>query len=187
MLTGKNILLRPATVEDAQLLADWFSDPDYFGLYNNVWPMVRQDWEQSLSTRHDGHENAIYLIISCENGEPLGATGYFVPFTNNDFFKGYEIWYQVHPQHRGRGIATQAACLLINHLFDALPVERIQATIAVGNDGSCRVVERAGMQRDGIYRKVTFLHGRYADMYLYSIVRDDWQDETTYRRNRPPF
>ena len=41
----------------------------------------------------------------------------------------------------------------------------------VGNAASCRVLEKAGFRRDGLYRAVTFLHGRYTDMYLYAITR----------------
>jgi ribosomal-protein-alanine N-acetyltransferase len=77
--------------------------------------------------------------------------------------------------------------VLINHLFDATPTERIQATVVVGNEPSQRVLERSGMQRDGIYRKVLFLHGRYVDTHLYSIVREDWEDEQAYRRRRDEF
>jgi RimJ/RimL family protein N-acetyltransferase len=43
------------------------------------------------------------------------------------------------------------------------------------------------MQREGIYRRVIFLHGRCVDMYLYAIVREDWKDEASYRQGRTPF
>ena len=36
---------------------------------------------------------------------------------------------------------TGAACLLINHLFDATPIERLQATVVLRNEGSGRVAE----------------------------------------------
>ena len=57
----------------------------------------------------------------------------------------------------------------------------------VGNDASCRVAERGGMQRDGLYRNVFFLHGRYVNMHLYAIVREDWKNEEVYRQSRPDF
>lgn len=184
MLTGKNIALRLMTSDDAQLVAAWWSDPEYMGQFNNVWPATRQEWERNLSGAPGKRETGgMYFIVDRVTGDPLGAIGYFSPFTLSDFFRGLEIWYQVHPHSRGRGIASQAAALLVNHLFGALPVERIQATIAVGNDASCRVVEKAGFSRDGLYRKVTFLHGHYIDLYLYAITRDDWQSEEAYGKN----
>jgi RimJ/RimL family protein N-acetyltransferase len=187
MLIGEQIYLTLATPDDAPLIAAWFSDPEYLGPFNNTWPMSRQEWEQNLGGHGGGHDSGFYLMRRRESGEPLGAIGYFVPFTQADFFKGYEIWYQVHPSQRRQGVARQAACLLINHLFGATPIPRIQATIAVGNAASCRVVEAAGMARDGLYRGVTFLRGTWTDMYLYAITRADWADEATYRQGCVPF
>jgi RimJ/RimL family protein N-acetyltransferase len=40
------------------------------------------------------------------------------------------------------------------------------------------------MRLDGLLRQVAFLNGRFIDMHLYAIVRDDWKDEATYRRGR---
>ncbi len=186
MLIGNNVSLRTATPDDAQLLADWWSDPDYLGEFFNVWPSTRQEWERSLAKELDPHEQGSFLISERASSEPVGTIGYLNPF-RIDFYTGLEIWYQVHPSARRKGIATQAACLLVNHLFDATPVERLQASVVVGNEGSCRVAEGAGMQKEGIFRRHFFLHGKYVDLHLYSIVRGDWKDERSYRQARQPF
>jgi RimJ/RimL family protein N-acetyltransferase len=186
MLVGKAIALKPVTVDDARLVADWFSDPAYLGEFFNIIPRTRQMIEPWMADAH-GPERGTYLVVRREQQDPVGIVGFWNPFTNTDFFRGLEVWWNLHPQHRHQGFATQAACLLINHLFDSTPVERVQATVVVGNEASCRVAERAGMQREGIYRKVTFLHGRYADTHLFSIVREDWEDEQAYRRGRAEF
>ena len=187
MLIGHTLSLEPATLDHAALLAEWFGDPDYQGPFNNAWPSARQEWERNLAGAPGGHDEGMFLMRRHDDDELVGAIGFFNPFTLSSFFKGVEIWYQVHPRFRRRGYARQAACLLVNHLFDALPLERIQAAIDVANAASCGVVEAAGLQRDGLYRHVTFLHGRWADMYLYSIIRDDWADEAAYRAARRPF
>jgi RimJ/RimL family protein N-acetyltransferase len=96
----------------------------------------------------------------------------------------FEVGYQVHPSARGRGVATEATCILVNHLFNVRPVERIQATVVVGNAASGRVLEKAGMTQEGALRSVSFVNGRYHDMHLYSIVRADWRDEASYREGR---
>ncbi|HEX5751301.1 MAG TPA: GNAT family protein [Archangium sp.] len=188
MLVGRNFSIRLATVEDAAFLADWFSNPENLGKFYNVWPTTRMHWEQTLSERPGPRERGgVYLAIHPEFPTPVGVGGYFNPFTLWELFRGVELWGQIHPQFRGRGVGTQAACLMINHLFNALPLERVQATIVVGNEPSCRAAEAIGMRKEGIYRNVSFLHGRYMDMYLYSIIRADWQSEEVYRQGRPPF
>jgi ribosomal-protein-alanine N-acetyltransferase len=186
MLIGKTITLKPVSSDDAQLVAEWYSDPAYLGEFFNISPLTRQMTEPLVADAH-GLERGRYLITRREQQDPVGMISFWNPFTLTKLFKGLEVWWNLQQQHRHQGFATQAACLLINHLFDSTPVERLQATIVVGNEPSCRVAERAGMQRDGIYRKVMFLHGRYVDMHLYSVVREDWEDEQTYRRKCNEF
>jgi RimJ/RimL family protein N-acetyltransferase len=184
MPLGKHVALRPATPEDAQLLAGWYNDPGFVGPYFNFHLTTAQSWAQRLAGPPDASGLERYLITRPDLGEPMGLIVVGNPFTVTWLYQGKELGYLVHPHHRGRGVATQAACLLINHLFDAAPTERIQALVVLGNDASCRVLERAGMQRDGLYRKVMFLHGRYVDMHHYAIVREDWRDEDAYRQGR---
>jgi RimJ/RimL family protein N-acetyltransferase len=186
MLIGKTIALRPVTPDDAQLLADWWSDPAHLGDFFNIVPRTRPMMERWMAEAH-GREQGWYLIIRREQQEPVGTACFFNPFTFTEIFKGLEIGWGLHPPHRHQGFATQAACLLVNHLFDSTPVERVQATVTVGNAASCGVAERAGMQREGLYRKVYFLHGRYVDSHVYSIVREEWENEQAYRRGRVEF
>ena len=186
MLIGETLDLRPVTVGDAKLLTEWFNDPEYLGPFFNVNPHSEAEWEKDLSNEESSSDDHMYLITRRETAEPMGLIGHMNPFTFGSY-QGREIWYQVHQQFRRKGIARQAASLLVNHLFDSTPVERIEAKVVVGNDASCRVLEGAGMQHEGICRRVFFLHGRYVDLHLYSIIREEWADETSYRAARRPF
>jgi ribosomal-protein-alanine N-acetyltransferase len=122
-----------------------------------------------------------------DTAEATGHLQYWNPFTMDGFYRGREIGYAVHPAFRGRGVATLATCLLVNHLFDATTIERIQASTHVENEASRRVLEAARLRQEGVLHKVAFVHGRYVDQYLYAIVRDDWKDEATYRAARRQF
>jgi RimJ/RimL family protein N-acetyltransferase len=186
VLIGQSIRLRVADVADAELVAAWYADPDYLGPFSDVWPRSSQEWTRLLSKEQARDQGSNYLILPRGSDDPVGTAGYWSPFTA-PMFRSLELSYEVHPAARGNGVASQTACLLVNHLFGALPVERLQATSVVGNEPSHRVLEKAGMVREGTLRRVTFVHGGYADMDLYSILREDWQDERTYRDARDPF
>jgi ribosomal-protein-alanine N-acetyltransferase len=186
MLIGKTITLKPVTTDDAQLVADWFSDPAYLGQFFNISPRTHKVIEPWMVDAHSPDKGA-YLITRREQQDPVGMIGFWNPFTSTDIFKGLALWWTLHPRHRHQGFATHAACLLVNHLFDSTPVERLQATVVVGSEASCRIAERVGMQREGIYREVYFLHGRYVYTQLYSIMREDWEGKQAYRRGRDEF
>ena len=185
MLIGKNISLRPITLADQKLLLEWCNDPEYIGPYDNHWTNSLEQLETEYQEAVQ-RGASLYMITSREDGEPLGEIGCANRFSLPDF-RAQEIFYIVHPRHRGRGVASQAACVLINHLFSAAPINRIQATVVVGNEISCKTLENAGLQHEGVLRGLMFVQGRYVDLHMYGIVRADWCDEQTYRRLRREF
>src|SRR4051794_18678227 len=180
MLIGKHIRLAEYEPSFAPFITEWMDDPEYWGPFYNVWTSTQPQWEEELAKSGDD-ARASFVIKARDDDRPLGTIGYITPSTLPTLFRGLEIWFQVHPTERGRGVATQAAAILVDHLFSARPHERVQATVVDGNDGSCRVLERIGMRQEGVLRRITFLRGEYVDMHLYSIVRDEWKCEADYR------
>jgi [ribosomal protein S5]-alanine N-acetyltransferase len=180
MLIGKHIRLAEYETSFAPLITEWTNDPEYFGPFYNIWPSTQPQWEEELAKSGDDTQ-ASFVIKARDDDRPLGTIGYITPSTLPSLFRGLEIWYQVHPKERGRGVATQAAAILVDHLFSARPHQRVQATVVGGNDGSARVLERIGMRHEGVLRQNTFLRGEYVDLNLYSIVRNDWKSEADYR------
>ena len=78
-----------------------------------------------------------------------------------------EIGYFVLPHARGRGVATTIARLLSGHAF-SLGIKRVAAYVNVGNTASERVVERAGLTREGVVRSMPKPDGRRIDKTLFS-------------------
>ena len=181
MLIGKQVRLAEYEPSFAPFITEWMNDPQYWGPFYNVWASTQPQWEEQLDKSGDD-TRASFVIKTREDDRPLGTIGYFTPSTIPSLFRGLEIWYQVHPNERGHGIATQAAAILVDHLFSALPQHRVQATVIDGNDGSRGVLERIGMRHEGLMRQITFLRGEYMDMHIYGITRGDWSSEAEYRQ-----
>ncbi len=185
MLIGRNIFLRPTTRDDAELLADWYNDPQYLGEHFNIWPrtvdMIRDRIEESR-----GPEKAQYLVLRRSDDMPVGQAGFLNPYAaeHSGMFHGIEIYYQIHPNFRRQGIATQTACLLVNHLFSARPIERIVGYVAETNQPSRKVLEAAGLQYEGLHRHMNFNRGAWVNIIQLGMIRSDWISETAYRQNR---
>lgn len=84
-----------------------------------------------------------------------------------------EVWYKLHPDHWGRGLATEALQAVLNFGFHELKLHRIEAGCAVDNLASARVLEKAGMRRGGIKRKILPLKSGWSDNYIYAILEED--------------
>ena len=73
------------------------------------------------------------------------------------------LGYWVHPDHWGKGYATEAASLAVTHGFEELALHRVSATIVADNEASKRVVEKLGFAHEGTKRDDAFVGGEYVD------------------------
>ncbi len=93
--------------------------------------------------------------------------------SNNRFRRG-EIHYHLRPDHWGKGYGTEVAKGLIEFGFEQLQLHRVEAGVATDNIGSIRVLEKAGMSREGIRRKILPIRGEWYDNYMYAILDEDY-------------
>lgn len=86
-----------------------------------------------------------------------------------------EVWYKLHVNHWRQGYATEALWEVLGFGFKKLKLHRIEAGCATANTGSIRVLEKAGMLREGRKRKVLPLKEGWSDNYEYAILDEDWK------------
>lgn len=84
-----------------------------------------------------------------------------------------EVWYKLHSDYWGKGYATEALNLVLDFGFDRLNLHRIQAGCAVENIGSIKVLEKAGMIKEGRGRQILPLKSGWSDNFEYSILETD--------------
>lgn len=77
-------------------------------------------------------------------------------------------------QNHGQGFAHEALSCLLGVLFKHLNLHRIVADTDVENTPSWTLLERLGLKREGHLRQSLRFKGRWADEYLYAILREDW-------------
>jgi ribosomal-protein-alanine N-acetyltransferase len=88
-----------------------------------------------------------------------------------------ELGYALHRSYWGQGLIAEAAAAVIAFGFTRMELNRIEAFCLPENRGSWRVMEKVGMQREGLLREWVWSKGRYCDILLYAILRRDWQAE----------
>jgi len=171
LLIGNKINLRPTEREDVPLLTKWMNDPDFVGQF--FLPVMRP---QEAFEKHfgDPQPDSARYIIETKDGKPAGWIMHFMTR-----FGGYvstkEIGYMLAPEHRQKGYCTEAIAMVVDYLFLGKTLERIQALITEENIGSKRALEKNGFQKEGILRKLMFELGRYWDLSIYSILREEWK------------
>jgi RimJ/RimL family protein N-acetyltransferase len=92
---------------------------------------------------------------------------------NNKNRKG-EIWYKLLPECWGQGLATEATKAMLAFGFEQLRLHRIECGCSIHNIASFKVMEKVGMTREGIKRKVLPLDDEWHDAYLYAILEEEY-------------
>lgn len=115
----------------------------------------------------------MWKIIDKESRDFLGVSGMTL---SADRFKLGEIYYKLLPRYWGEGYATEVAKGLIKAGFEQFNLHKVEAGVATDNIPSIRVLEKSGMVREGLRRKILPIRGEWRDNYHYAIVEDDPRD-----------
>lgn len=90
-------------------------------------------------------------------------------------FRRAEVWFKIHKDYWNNGYTTEALLKLLDFGFNHLNLHRIEAGCAVENVASARVIEKAGMVREGMCRKDLPIRGAWKDSYSYAILEEDFK------------
>ena len=120
-------------------------------------------------------ERRLYMwkVILKESQSFTGVAGMTL---SRDRFRLGEIYYKFLPKYWGKGLATETAKTLIKAGFEVFDLHKVEAGVATDNTQSIKVLEKAGMIREGLRRKILPIRGSWKDNYHYAIVEDDPRD-----------
>jgi RimJ/RimL family protein N-acetyltransferase len=72
------------------------------------------------------------------------------------------------------GFAAEALSCLLDGLFAQAHLHRIVADTDVENSAAWMLLDRLGFRREGRLKQSLWFKGRWADEYLYAMLREDW-------------
>ena len=165
--------LRPWDMEDAGPLALLCSN---LAVQNNLrdgfpYPYTKQDGEAFLASVLAADPQELFSFAILADGQLAGSiTAYR---QGNIHRRTAELGYYLGEPYWGKGIATCAVQQFCRHLFATTDLLRIFAEPFSTNRASCRVLEKAGFQREGLLRKNAVKNGVVRDMVLYALVGEE--------------
>jgi len=93
--------------------------------------------------------------------------------------KKADLSYALHRDFWGQGYMYEATQPIVNYGFTTLSLNRIGAQVYTDNTGSIGVLHKLGMTREGLLRQYRVSNGQPKDVYIYSVLRDEWQTAST--------
>lgn len=85
-----------------------------------------------------------------------------------------DLGYVLAHAHWGQGYAAEIVTQMLAAAFEQLRLQRVISTIDVRNKRSMRVVEQAGLRWEGTLRRHIQARGRWWDVEVYALSREEW-------------
>jgi len=129
------------------------------------------EWIRLHGPAWDAGTSATFAIIGKKTGALVGAISLIIKREH----RRAELGYWIAVDCWNRGYATEASQQAIDFGFGVLGLHRIEARHFLRNPASGRVMEKLGMQREGIERDAAIKWDRFEALAVYSILEREWR------------
>ncbi|MFN2636377.1 MAG: GNAT family N-acetyltransferase [Gemmatimonadaceae bacterium] len=174
-LTTERLTLRPFVPDDAfdvQRLAGLREIADTTLNIPHPYPTgAAKEWIATHATTWAGGTGVTFAIVETANGKLAGTIG----LTIKPEHRRAELGYWIAVDRWNRGYATEASHRILDFGFELLGLHRIESRHFLRNPASGRVMQKLGMQREGIERDWAIKWERYETLALYSILEPEWR------------
>ncbi|MGD3110097.1 GNAT family N-acetyltransferase [Streptomyces sp. YGL11-2] len=186
-LRTERLDLRPVRHDDFAAIHAYQRLPEvcrylYWGPLDEAGSRASVAAKAARSTLRESGDVLQIAVVLRETGTLVGDLTFV--YTSREHRQG-GIGYVFHPDHAGRGYATEASRALLKLGFEDLRLHRIQAELDGRNTASAKLLERLGMRREGHLRENEFLDGEWSDEVVYAMLAREWRALQDRRQPRP--
>jgi ribosomal-protein-alanine N-acetyltransferase len=170
VIQGKMLRLRPPKPSDADVMITWFEDLEvtrFLDLRHPPGIEFEKEWLDKVAR----DPNSVIWLIEHES-RAVGTTGiHFIDWkhghgTTGTLIGDRTVW--------GKGLAREVMQLRARYAFMELPLRKLKSAYHDGNEASGRAQAAAGYQIVGRQREERFAGGRWLDLVITEVLREDW-------------
>lgn len=165
VLPGDGAALFDAKKESLEELRPWMPWAKELGTVEDNEKVAIENHERFLS-----REDIMILGFLKKGGRLVISTGLH---RMNWDLRIFEIGYWVRTPDAGKGYATESTNALIRYAFNALSATKVAICHSTGNEGSRRVIEKLGFEKEGVFKRDARLpDGTITDKHWYARFDD---------------
>jgi RimJ/RimL family protein N-acetyltransferase len=171
VIRGARVTLARFRESDVEAVHSFASDPEvcrFTGWGPNTLDDTRTFVAAAVRPQGDRYDLAVL-----RGDQLIGSASVWT--TSPDHGVG-EMGYTIRRDCWGEGHASEVARLLVDLGFNRLHLERLAATCDPGNAASVRVLEKAGLRREGLLRGLYLVRGRRRDRLVFACLRSDFAE-----------
>jgi [ribosomal protein S5]-alanine N-acetyltransferase len=167
-------LLRCSSVEDIPAIFEAVRVPEFHQGMESEPPETIEQLYAALTENSLAWEAGrlfSFTIADLASNGLLGRIG----IHKNTRLGVWNLGFWTHPEHQSKGYMTEAVTAIIGFGFDRLDAAQIEASYALWNKSSQRVMEKSGMKFVGYMPHAFQKRGRWIEANKMRITRQEWQ------------
>lgn len=179
-ISGQRIVLRPPSMAD---YSEWAELRAASRAHLTPWEpqWAREDLSHMMFRRRlrlyakDARDDLgfAYFVTSAMSQNILG--GITLMNIRRGVAQTASVGYWLGVQHVGKGYMSEAVRMILDHAFQRLRLNRIEAATMTGNKASIRVLQHTGFLREGVARSFLKINGRWEDHIIFARLAADPQ------------
>lgn len=164
-------ILRNLTMGDVQELIEIANDKNIANdMITLPSPFGKEDALQIINESNGS--NVIKGIVEAESENLVGVVKL------RDFDKEHErieLSFWISSPWWGKGLAANACKKVLKIAFETPGINRVYAYNLARNEHSSKVLQKIGMEREGLLRQRVKKNGVFEDVYVSAILRKTWR------------
>ena len=163
--------IREWRMEDARQLSELLNNKHILDNLRDglPYPYTEQDGAEYIAAMLSAGRSETFPFAVTGDGQVVGSIGVFR--CSNIHFRTAELGYYIGEPYWGQGLGTSAVRQVCGHVFRNTDILRIFAEPFSCNAASCRVLEKAGFQFEGLLRSNAVKNGKVLDMKMYALIK----------------
>ena len=173
VLTGKKLTLRELRVEDAPTLFSMLSTHET-ARFISPPPTTIDGFQRFVEWAIRERERGSYICFAIVPEGMTSAVGLFQVRALEPGFGTAEWGFALGSPYWGSGLFLEGARLVLDFVFDAVGVHRLEARASIANGRGNGALRKLGAVQEGVLRRSFLRNGEYHDQVLWSVLKEDW-------------
>lgn len=178
MLIGHSIQLKRAERIDLPTMRRWRTSVEIYQFFSGkdqFSELQQEKWYEKISIGNTDQ----YFMIQTIQGEDLGVCN----ISHIDYINRNATWGIYFPKtSRITSYPAEAAILLLDYAFDILNLHKVFSDVLASNHRMLKFGGGLGFKTEGTQREHVFHFGKYVDLVLIGVLREEFKKATASLR-----
>ena len=149
----------------------WINNKELVNFNSSFFPVHFKNHIEWFENIIKDKSTVIFGIRKKEDNELIGTCQLH---SINAIHRKAELQIRLELKNSSKGYGKEALKILIDYGFNDLNLNKIYLNVFETNSRAISLYEKIGFQKEGILRKDIFLNGKYINVYVMSILSEEW-------------